>query len=89
VQEKARMAFCQLQIVSRLLSAIFLFLSGPCAAQNFRVPSTKFLSGVVKDALGRPLARSNLTLKSMDGKVVGRTTTDSRGVFRFKEPGAG
>jgi len=83
------MAFFRLRLVAPLLSVIIVLLAAPCAAQNLGSRRTRYLSGFVKDALGRPLAGSNVTLKSIDGRVLRTATTDSRGVFRFKEPGAG
>jgi hypothetical protein len=82
------MAFLPLRIFAAF-SATLLFLAASCAAQNPRTSPTRLVSGVVKDALGRAVAGSNVTLRSMDGRSVRTATTDTRGAFRFKEPGAG
>jgi len=43
----------------------------------------------VKDSLGRPLAGSTITLQSDAGRIIGATTSDDHGLFKFKQPRAG
>jgi len=47
------------------------------------------ISGVAKDALGRPLAGAQLRLETADGQVAGKTTTDEQGHFTFTEVAPG
>jgi outer membrane receptor protein involved in Fe transport len=47
------------------------------------------LSGVIDDALGRPLANVDVELHAADGRVVGRTKTGERGRFLFTNLPAG
>src|SRR6185369_5404579 len=47
------------------------------------------ISGVAKDALGRPLAGAQLRLETADGQVAGKTTTDEQGHFTFTEVASG
>jgi outer membrane receptor protein involved in Fe transport len=42
------------------------------------------VSGMVKDALGRPLAGAKLTLQTLDGHIIGHATSDKDGHFEFK-----
>jgi outer membrane receptor protein involved in Fe transport len=46
-------------------------------------PPTGVVTGVVKDALERPLAATRLRLETTDGRVAGRTTADDHGRFTF------
>ena len=43
------------------------------------------ISGVVKDALERPLAGAAVRLEGPDGRVLGRTTADGQGRFTFAD----
>src|SRR6202795_4893765 len=43
------------------------------------------ISGVVKDALERPLAGAAVRLEGPDGRVLGRTTADGQGRFAFAD----
>ena len=45
--------------------------------------ATQRVTGVVKDALGRPLKQASLELQAPDGKVVARTTSTDEGSFSF------
>jgi outer membrane receptor protein involved in Fe transport len=42
------------------------------------------VSGAVNDALGRPIGGVVLILQTENGKILGRTTSDNRGRFRFR-----
>ena len=47
------------------------------------------VTGVVKDALGRPLVGAAVRLEAADGKVMGQTTADEAGRFTFADVPAG
>jgi outer membrane receptor protein involved in Fe transport len=47
------------------------------------------ISGIAKDALGRPLGGAQLRLETADGQVAGKTTTDELGRFTFTSVAAG
>jgi outer membrane receptor protein involved in Fe transport len=83
------MAFFPLRILAAFLSATILLFAAPCAAQNLDPTRRQYIAGVVKDSLGRPVARSTITLKSDVGRIVAVTTTDDHGLFKFKQPRAG
>ncbi len=51
------------------------------AAASHPVPQT--VSGMIKDALGRPLPGANLTLQTAQGAVVARTKSAPDGTFAF------
>ena len=83
------MAFFPLRIVAAFLSATILLFALPCAAQNPGPTGGQFISGVVKDSLGRPVMGCTIILKSDLGKITGVTKTDRNGLFKFSEPRAG
>ena len=47
------------------------------------------VSGILKDALGRPLAGAAVRLEASDGEVLQRTTADQQGRFTFPSVSAG
>ena len=47
------------------------------------------VTGVVKDALGRPLGGAAVRLEAADGRVIGRTTADEAGRFTYADVPAG
>jgi TonB dependent receptor/Carboxypeptidase regulatory-like domain len=67
----------------RLASTIALLLAvlGPVAAEA--APPAGVVTGVVKDALTRPLSAARLRLETTDGRVTGRAIADDRGRFTF------
>jgi len=81
------MAFSLCRIFAALLAGMFL-VPAVCGAQTNR--SLETVSGVVQDALGRPIPNASVTLKSPSGKSLTQTRTDDRGLFRLNEanPGA-
>jgi outer membrane receptor protein involved in Fe transport len=83
------MAFFPLRIFAAFLSATIVLLALPCAAQNPGPTGGQFISGAVKDSLGRPVAGSRITLKSDRGKIIAVTKTDGGGLFTLREPHAG
>jgi len=52
-------------------------------------PAVGTVSGIVKDALERPLAAAQVRLEATDGRVVGRTTADDQGRFTFTDVAPG
>jgi len=81
------MAFTPGRIFSAML-AVGFFCSTALGAQLAN--STDGVSGIVLNALGRPIADAAVTLKSADNHSVLKTRTDRRGLFHFKatKPGA-
>lgn len=81
------MAFTPGRIFSAML-AVGFFCSTAFGAQLTN--STDGVSGIVMNALGRPIADAAVTLKSADNHGVLKTRTDRRGLFHFKatKPGA-
>ncbi len=75
------MVFSPCRILSVLL-AVILFCSTAFGAQN--AASVSIVSGVIRDALGRPISGATVTLKSAAATGVVKTRTDRRGLFRFK-----
>ena len=90
------MAFAPLRILGLLL-AIFHLSAAICGAQTGGISPAiprmhiygKYLSGTVRDALGRPIPNATLTITSRDGKISLNLTADDSGIFRLKEPGPG
>ena len=66
-----------------LAFSLALAFASPCSA------GTQQISGTVSDALGRPLAKVNLELRTQSGAAVARATTDRAGRFQIApaEPG--
>ncbi len=52
-------------------------------AMTLAAPSAGTVSGIVKDALERPLPGAQVRLEAADGRVMGGTTTDEKGRFAF------
>jgi hypothetical protein len=57
--------------------------SRPCIAAESVGPSQE-IEGVIDDALGRPVASAEVTLRSDDGRVAASTTSDKDGRFVLK-----
>jgi outer membrane receptor protein involved in Fe transport len=64
-----------------LVGAATIILLLPAAV--IAAPPVGVVSGVIKDALGRPLSAAQVRLETPDGRVVGRTTADEQGRFTF------
>ncbi len=64
---------------------IQLFFCMPALGANLKTPTaTNYrVTGVVKDALGRPIKQAALTLQSSKGQVVGHATSNDAGEFSF------
>src|SRR5258708_39841217 len=67
--------------VALLLSSAYAVTAQPATAGR--------VTGVVSDALGRPLADTLLHLQSPDGREVARTTRDKQGSFTLPDVGPG
>jgi outer membrane receptor protein involved in Fe transport len=67
--------------VALLLSSIYAVTAQPAAAGR--------VTGVVSDALGRPLADTLLHLQSPDGREVASTTSDQQGRFTLPDVAPG
>ena len=55
----------------------------PAAAANLKASATQRISGVVKDALGRPLKDAALVLQASNGRVVAHSSSNDAGEFSF------
>ena len=64
---------------------IQLFFCMPALGANLKTPTaTNYrVTGVVKDALGRPIKQAALSLQSSKGQVVGHATSNDAGEFSF------
>jgi hypothetical protein len=67
----------------RLASTAALLLIVLGAGTTAAAPPGGVVTGVVKDALERPLPAARLRLETTDGRVTGRATADDRGRFTF------
>jgi len=67
----------------RLASTAVLLLIVLGAGTTAAAPPGGVVTGVVKDALERPLPAARLRLETTDGRVTGRATADDRGRFTF------
>jgi outer membrane receptor protein involved in Fe transport len=63
------------------VTAFFFVLS---AAAAVAAPPSGTVEGVTADALNRPLADVAVRLEAPDGRIVGRTTTETKGNFSFQ-----
>ncbi|MGA7870971.1 MAG: TonB-dependent receptor [Candidatus Binatus sp.] len=62
----------------------------PALAANLKTTATKYrVTGVVKDALGRPLKQAALSLQGSNGRVVAHSTSNDAGEFSFSEVSRG
>lgn len=66
-------------------AALVLFYPVSETAAQGGAVATEQVQGVVKDALGRPLAGVKLSLQASNGRIVGRTQSDVEGRFVFRE----
>src|ERR1700758_5028802 len=64
---------------------IQLFFGMPALAANVKAGTiTKYqVTGVVKDALGRPIKQAALSLQAANGQVVAHATSNDAGAFSF------
>jgi hypothetical protein len=89
------MAFAPRHIFGALLASIIL-TAIPCIAQTLNSTSLigpnrglRTVSGVIHDALGRPVGGARVTLETPAGKAMLDAVTDDGGRFHFTEPRSG
>src|SRR6202046_3549180 len=77
-----RNLFAGISVAGVLLQLVF---GMPAQAANLKTTTTtKYrITGVVKDALGRPIKGAALSLQSSSGKVVAQGTSNDAGAFSF------
>jgi hypothetical protein len=64
---------------------LFLTILGGEASAGQKESVSQYVTGTVKDALGRPIARATVTLESADGHTTAHAITDDRGLFRLPQ----
>lgn len=67
---------------------LFTLLSSPIVQAAPASPAGR-IDGIVRDALGKPVANAQLSLQASDGRVVMRTQTDANGSYSFPSAAAG
>src|SRR5258708_40251154 len=77
-----RNLFARISVAGILIQ---LAICMPALAANLKTAtSTKYrVTGVVKDALGRPLKQAALSLQGSDGRVVAHSSSNDSGEFSF------
>jgi len=76
-----RNVFARISIFGILIQLVFCM---PALAANLKTASTKYrITGVVKDALGRPLKQAALSLQASDGRALAQATSNDAGEFSF------
>ena len=66
-----------------LMGLVFVSLAAAAAGVAFAAEPAGTVTGVVKDALARPIGGAAVRLETADGGVVARTTADAQGRFAF------
>jgi hypothetical protein len=82
--EETLMAFAPVRVSAALLLTLLIWV-GTCAAQN----PPRYLSGTVQDALGRPIADAEVSLRTSAGTLLNHAATDRLGQFRLDAPKPG
>src|SRR5271156_468688 len=63
---------------------IQLVICTPAVAANLKNTTTKYrVTGVVKDALGRPIKQAALSIQGSNGRVVAHASSNDAGEFSF------
>ena len=77
-----RKLFAWIPVAGILIQMVFCM---PAMAANLKTTTTKKyrITGVVKDALGRPIKDAALSLQDSSGKVVAHATSNDAGEFSF------
>src|SRR5580700_12170757 len=77
-----RKLFAWIPVTGVLIQLVFCV---PAMAANVKAGTiTKYrVTGVVKDALGRPLKQAALSLQASDGRTVAHATSNDAGEFAF------
>src|ERR1700688_5064750 len=80
-----RNSFARISIFGILIQLIFCMPAAcmPAAAANLKASATQRITGVVKDALGRPLKDAALTLQASNGHAVAHSSSNDAGEFSF------
>ncbi|HZC45844.1 MAG TPA: carboxypeptidase-like regulatory domain-containing protein, partial [Candidatus Acidoferrum sp.] len=83
-----RNLFARISIIGILIQ---LAICTPAVAANVKAGTeAKYrITGVVKDALGRPLKLAALTIQGSDGRVVAHASSNDAGEFSFDAVGRG
>ena len=78
-----RNLFARISVVGILIQLVFC---APALAANVKAGTiTKYrVTGVVKDALGRPIKQAALSLQASNGQAVAHATSNDRGEFSFE-----
>src|SRR5260370_40648316 len=75
-----RTLFARISLVGILVQLIICM---PAAAANLKAAAAQNITGVVKDALARPLKQARLALQAPAGKVVAHSSSNDQGPFPF------
>ena len=77
-----RNLFAWIPVAGILIQMVFCM---PAMAANLKTTTTKKyrITGVVKDALGRPIKHAALSLQDSSGKIVAHATSNDAGEFSF------
>lgn len=67
---------------------LFTLLSSPIVQAAPASPARR-IDGIVRDALGKPVADTQVLLQANDGRVIMRTQTDANGRYSFSPAAAG
>lgn len=67
---------------------IQLIICMPAVAANLKTTATQRVTGVVNDALGRPIKQAALALQAADGHVVAHSSSNDTGKFSFSRVAA-
>jgi hypothetical protein len=84
----ARARPCALLFVAVALTLLVAIPAGAALAGQ-KESVAQFVTGIVTDALGRPIAHATVTLQSSDGRMIAQTITDDRSLFRLPQGKAG
>jgi outer membrane receptor protein involved in Fe transport len=79
--------------MKRFVVAAIAFIAAACmlspCARAAGGAARQTINGTVKDALGRPLAETELVLQTADGKIIARERSRQNGAFTFRSVPAG
>src|ERR1700682_57918 len=79
-----RNSFARISISGILIQLVVCMAACmPAAAANLKASATQRISGVVKDALARPLKDAALALQASDGHVLAHSSSNDAGEFSF------
>ena len=72
-----------------VIIALVVSLASSALAATMRANSPVLITGTAKDALGRPVDNSSVSLQDNAGKVVAHTTSGPQGEFKLEAPSTG